>query len=236
MDFGARHYSPALRRWTSLDPTSEKYYTTSPYVYCNENPVNLVDPDGRSTHTDSLGRVIAVYNDNDLGVYRHSISFDEHVKKGYPILSTSSGTWMGKTEYWDEFVSPETGEVMTHITIDFSLSFDSIVMSKAANWKSNNLVLTALESIPGGDFDIKSEYPNSGGVLNGFYVTSRSAGNFLAGLNASKGSFLGAQIEFDTFQKLSGALHLYGAPGLIERAAGIIILGNSYGLPQHMEN
>ncbi len=53
-DFGARHYSPALRRWTTLDPMSEKYYTTSPYVYCNDNPVNLVDVDGRKWLNPSL--------------------------------------------------------------------------------------------------------------------------------------------------------------------------------------
>ena len=46
-DFGARHYSPALRRWLTPDPLSEKYYTSSPYAYCADNPINLVDPDGR---------------------------------------------------------------------------------------------------------------------------------------------------------------------------------------------
>ena len=46
-DFGARQYSPALRRWMTPDPLSEKYYGTSPYAFCNNNPVNLVDPDGR---------------------------------------------------------------------------------------------------------------------------------------------------------------------------------------------
>ncbi|MBR1573443.1 MAG: hypothetical protein IJ652_01185 [Bacteroidales bacterium] len=45
-DFGARHYSPALRRWMVPDPLSEKYYGLSPYAYCNADPVNLVDPDG----------------------------------------------------------------------------------------------------------------------------------------------------------------------------------------------
>ena len=45
-DFGARHYSPALRRWLTPDPLSEKYYTSSPYAYCAGDPINLVDPDG----------------------------------------------------------------------------------------------------------------------------------------------------------------------------------------------
>ena len=46
-DFGARQYSPALRRWLVPDPLSEKYYGISPYAYCAGDPVNLVDPDGR---------------------------------------------------------------------------------------------------------------------------------------------------------------------------------------------
>ena len=45
-DFGARQYSPTLRRWMPPDPLSEKYYGISPYAFCNNNPVNFVDPDG----------------------------------------------------------------------------------------------------------------------------------------------------------------------------------------------
>ena len=46
-DFGARQYSPTLRSWMTPDPMSEKYYGTSPYAFCNNNPVNFVDPDGK---------------------------------------------------------------------------------------------------------------------------------------------------------------------------------------------
>ena len=45
-DFGARQYNPTLRRWMTPDPLSEKYYGVSPYAFCNNNPVNFVDPDG----------------------------------------------------------------------------------------------------------------------------------------------------------------------------------------------
>lgn len=46
-DFGARLYDPVVPHWLSMDPLAEKYYDVSPYVYCMNNPVNAVDPDGK---------------------------------------------------------------------------------------------------------------------------------------------------------------------------------------------
>lgn len=54
-DYGARMYSPALPLWTSMDPMSEDYYSISPYIYCMNNPINAIDPDGKSTWVISLG-------------------------------------------------------------------------------------------------------------------------------------------------------------------------------------
>src|SRR5690554_3656749 len=50
-DYGARHYDPATGRWGTPDPLMEKYYSISPYVYVANNPVNLIDPDGRFVAT-----------------------------------------------------------------------------------------------------------------------------------------------------------------------------------------
>ncbi len=43
----ARNYYPATVRTTTMDPLCEKYYSISPYAWCGNNPVRLVDPDGR---------------------------------------------------------------------------------------------------------------------------------------------------------------------------------------------
>ena len=44
--FGARYYSSDLSIWLSVDPMAAKYPSLSPYVYCANNPVKLVDPNG----------------------------------------------------------------------------------------------------------------------------------------------------------------------------------------------
>ena len=45
-DYGARHYDAALGRFTTQDPLAEKFYSTSPYGYCLDNPVKFVDVKG----------------------------------------------------------------------------------------------------------------------------------------------------------------------------------------------
>ena len=44
--FGSRYYSSDLSIWLSVDPMSDKYPSLSPYTYCANNPVRLVDPNG----------------------------------------------------------------------------------------------------------------------------------------------------------------------------------------------
>ena len=45
--YGARYYDPRTSVWLSVDPLAEKYPNVGSYVYCVNNPVKFVDPDGR---------------------------------------------------------------------------------------------------------------------------------------------------------------------------------------------
>ena len=45
-DYGARQYYAALPIWDRVDPLCEKDYGTSPYVYCGNDPIKHIDPDG----------------------------------------------------------------------------------------------------------------------------------------------------------------------------------------------
>ncbi len=63
--FGARYYSSDLSIWLSVDPMSDKYPSLSPYVYCADNPVKLVDPDGEEVwKPDIEGNLFAEEGDN----------------------------------------------------------------------------------------------------------------------------------------------------------------------------
>ena len=53
-DFGARHFTTSIPRWTTMDPLAEKYYSISPYIYCAGNPMNLVDLKGEKVVPTSL--------------------------------------------------------------------------------------------------------------------------------------------------------------------------------------
>ncbi|WP_309846869.1 RHS repeat-associated core domain-containing protein [Chryseobacterium sp. SLBN-27] len=44
--YGARYYNPRVSLWLNVDPLAEKYPSWSPYVYCGNNPINYIDPDG----------------------------------------------------------------------------------------------------------------------------------------------------------------------------------------------
>jgi RHS repeat-associated protein len=49
LDYGARFYDPQLGRWTTKDPLMEWHFNSTPYSYCFNNPISLIDPFGLDT-------------------------------------------------------------------------------------------------------------------------------------------------------------------------------------------
>lgn len=65
-DHEARWYDPVLGRWMATDPLQEKYASVSSYGYCINNPIVLIDSDGKDIYpvlyntTDQRGHAIGI--------------------------------------------------------------------------------------------------------------------------------------------------------------------------------
>jgi RHS repeat-associated protein len=194
--FGLRMYDSKIGRWLQYDPQGQFY---SPYVGMGNNPVKNTDPDGgetNSTHIDQNGVVLAVYNDQDLGVYEHddllASKYDGH------HLSKAGAKFVGVTPDWDEFADhypngqvfqrPMPGaKIHLNINIDnmmdeyHQLAVDEIGskgLKAGATWLYKN-------SANGADLDIKQTVLGAaeGYVYKNFIISGESAGDFLFGAN-----------------------------------------------------
>jgi hypothetical protein len=221
---------------------AELDYNFTAYNYCLNNPINFLDPNGLSTHTDSTGTVIAVYKDKDNRVYKHGklpsgyatyegetetyIDPETGETKTREKSRLSGGEAVGETENWDEFRAhdDESGETLNKVEgkIMFGESWNYTIDLNNRTANKMDLSEVAANSLPGGLFDIKSKHtyapygPSTGKMLNAKYATARSAGNYLAGLNGATGKFARKSISLGTFMRLAGQVHsplnLKGAP------------------------
>ena len=84
--FGSRYYNSDLSIWLSVDPQAAKYPSLSPYVYCADNPVRCVDPNGEEL-TDfydiATGEHLKHIEDGiDEAIAIHRSVYDAYVEEG----------------------------------------------------------------------------------------------------------------------------------------------------------
>ena len=104
-DYSARMYDAALGRFTTMDPMAEKYYSTSPYAYVENNPIRHIDINGDS---------ITVLNKNDGEHLALLIQNNEGKWQYFSVNGNNvyfSGKHIGGREFNDlgqgEFGSPQ---------------------------------------------------------------------------------------------------------------------------------
>ena len=108
-DYGARQYNPVTARWDRVDPLAEKYYNVSPYAYCHNNPVMLMDPDGMDDYYTSDGTYLGTNSAESDYIY---ISDDyRELKDGKYVINLNTRVGLPSSDISAEALS----KIFTHI-------------------------------------------------------------------------------------------------------------------------
>ena len=138
-------YDQSLGRWFTTDPLSEKYYGLSPYVYCLNNPINVIDPDGRDA-------IYIAFPDYKISAFGKQWSNLGHVG----ILLIDNKTGITKYYEYGRYDKAEIGEVRQR-------TISNVVMGKDGKptAESLNKVMGEISEIAG-----------HGGRIEGAYIKS----------------------------------------------------------------
>ena len=134
----ARHYDSGLSLWLSVDPMADKYPGVSPYVYCGNNPVRLVDEDGEEW-VDINGNRITDHSKIKVYIFYDPNAFDSQSKamakaviKKYGASSVALSIATTKTEFaqdWKDMASRSIKEV----DLNYHGDNQTLILSRSKN-------------------------------------------------------------------------------------------------------
>ena len=207
--FGSRYYSSDLSIWLSVDPMSDKYPSLSPYSYCANNPIKLVDPNGED--------VGDFFNDN--GTFLGSDGKDD------------GNIYIISQDIWDKYVEcdendnvtgvladPEYRDLYTNKPSQASLSEESVFsivsfynstgkkLTRNDNLGSGVLLKTRVEGHTGMNDYTVSEFANPKEWLT---ISKKQPGSYLDNYYDIKSAFDNERGHIKQFRSIGG--DAYGA-------------------------
>ena len=215
--FGARFYDHRKGFWNSVDPLADKYPNVTPYLYCNGNPIMLVDPTGEwiavvsNDDTGTSYTVVGGAVDNeDCHVYVVGNDYDPNSG-----IKPQGAAILGQTVTPYSFSDEKSGEIVSGSIIDME---DKSGDAFLAQFQTGEIPLWKyvfddpnqegnLSGRNNGNCDFKCGGDVNRGmplsILGGKIGTARDVGNFAAGyLSGVHGiPFLFTRIAFDCLQK-----------------------------------
>jgi RHS repeat-associated protein len=200
--FGARYYDSDLSVWLSVDPLASKYPGWSPYNYCLNNPIKLIDPDGCDVEVTA----------NENGTYTVTGGTLNSDKNIYIMKDGKrTGEVLGQTLTENSFFGDD-GNVVKNAIINPN---DNSGQDFLDNLKSDDpsFYSYAYNARNGEKYDFKSQggnnelnhhrgMPIKNNEGNTVYATARDVGNYGAGYVASRNgvSWGDTRYLFDTYQ------------------------------------
>lgn len=169
-----------VQAWLRVDPLAGKYYSWSPYNYCFNNPVKLVDPDGKGPGDPPLSQVFKSEQLEKYGPVAAELAISATSVAAAAIFTVSTGP-VGYI-YGPTSLGLATAKFIGKLNPKI---FDQAKVNKAPNTLTG-VVSGAATHIFGGDF---SKGAHIGDLI-------QSAGEFTFGVKVTNGiDFLGQTLS-----------------------------------------
>jgi RHS repeat-associated protein len=139
--FGARYYLSDISIWASVDPMAEDAPGWTPYRYCFNNPINLIDPDGRSESTGD-GIPTKYYDQKGTLIEDVNDGIDQSVEVNREQYQSARSAYNGS----NSFKNQKDGALFTRAYASLARKFGQPYTVKG-NWSSVNDVLAGKKYI-----------------------------------------------------------------------------------------
>jgi RHS repeat-associated protein len=231
--FGSRYYSSDLSIWLSVDPMCDKYASLSPYVYCANNPVKLVDPNG-----EEIGDVDEASRKKiEALTTKGSADYSRAFTRKYNQLAKSKTVYNFKEASQDEITAQRRGGVFHNDdgSVDIIHSEGGVRTSTEGGFSSKYATLFE-ETFHASEFDkgrLNLNAPTCFDEAKAWKFAVKAPGtSFWDELNNAF-TFAGVVDKLSVSQ-LSYLFHRGGKPQVDEYGRGEHIMGAEKGLYNHL--